>query len=366
MFEENYLALALSEKHDDHEGLDSLVEFIEGNEDKERKIKNKKRRLRQKHKKNDRHESPVLQEEECLANCDEDVLVSAGLVDQNENQAVMDKQIEKPLFENIQIPINNNLKNENQSLELDQIKFGSKYQKIKAALDHKEMLLNRNKVSLSKMIDIKSKEMKDLLVNMSKVEDESCAQEKKVNAIDDEIDDLEARIAKMKVEKQCINDEKEIATCTLKKLDTTKVKLEKYIEMEMVKAKDREVELKLEIDALKEESIGLRNRRDNERLDNAKYIDDPKQKLLDYLTISISEKEKDLECPVCLETATLPIYSCQENHLICSTCRPMVKLCPECRMEYGAEKVLRRHRYAEKTVFELERMKEEKEKVLKS
>ena len=44
-------------------------------------------------------------------------------------------------------------------------------------------------------------------------------------------------------------------------------------------------------------------------------------------------------------------------HLICSSCRPKVKECPECRVAYQGPP--RRHRYAEKTAEELKKLKEE-------
>ena len=34
-------------------------------------------------------------------------------------------------------------------------------------------------------------------------------------------------------------------------------------------------------------------------------------RMLDFLSKSIKEKEVDLECPVCMETAEVPIYMCQ-------------------------------------------------------
>ena len=67
----------------------------------------------------------------------------------------------------------------------------------------------------------------------------------------------------------------------------------------------------------------------------------------------IKEKESDLECPVCLETADIPIYCCIRQHLICSSCRTDIKECPVCRVIYRRNPV--RHRYAEKTVEELKR-----------
>ena len=43
---------------------------------------------------------------------------------------------------------------------------------------------------------------------------------------------------------------------------------------------------------------------------------DSTARMVDFLTKSIKEKESDLECPVCFETAEVPIYMCPEMHLI--------------------------------------------------
>ena len=77
------------------------------------------------------------------------------------------------------------------------------------------------------------------------------------------------------------------------------------------------------------------------------------------LISSIKDKEADLECPVCLEIADSPIYSCQESHVICSTCMPKLSSCPECRQSFKGKGLPRRHRYAEKSAVELKKLKEE-------
>merc|ERR1712096_263142 len=101
----------------------------------------------------------------------------------------------------------------------------------------------------------------------------------------------------------------------------------------MGKTKERENVLKADIKDIEEQitAMGVSGTKETTKEDS---------KLLDFLTSSILEKENDLECPVCLETATIPIYRCPESHLICSSCRPKVVECPECRLEYGD--VLRR------------------------
>ena len=71
---------------------------------------------------------------------------------------------------------------------------------------------------------------------------------------------------------------------------------------------------------------------------------------------SIEKKEEDLTCPVCLEVAKTPIYTCPDSHIICSACAtiPGVKKCPECREDLPTP--LKRHRFAEKIAEELEEL----------
>ena len=44
----------------------------------------------------------------------------------------------------------------------------------------------------------------------------------------------------------------------------------------------------------------------------------------DYVSLlddQIATRRKELECPVCLEEAAPPIYSCVAQHLVCGNCR---------------------------------------------
>merc|ERR1719436_1418295 len=95
--------------------------------------------------------------------------------------------------------------------------------------------------------------------------------------------------------------------------------------------------------------------------------EDPSQekRLLSFLTKSINEKEEaiqqkesDLECPVCLEIPAGQIFSCVQQHLVCSQCRPRVSQCPQCRRLYPRTPI--RHRYAEKSLTELDKLRLEK------
>jgi len=76
---------------------------------------------------------------------------------------------------------------------------------------------------------------------------------------------------------------------------------------------------------------------------------------LQQLERRIATKLEELECPVCFTTCSPPIYTCPNQHLVCSTCRPQLTTCPECRVTYGGQ--MRVHRYAERDAREVEEMR---------
>ena len=77
----------------------------------------------------------------------------------------------------------------------------------------------------------------------------------------------------------------------------------------------------------------------------------------EFIRETIRTKSLDLECPVCLEEASSPIYSCPaRGHILCSSCRPIVTTCPECRECLGTEWI--RHRFAERSAEELGLLRE--------
>jgi len=59
------------------------------------------------------------------------------------------------------------------------------------------------------------------------------------------------------------------------------------------------------------------------------------QAMRTFLQEAIVDKESNLECPVCYQVASPPIYKCYGEHLICSSCLPRVKNCPTCRSGFS-------------------------------
>ena len=85
---------------------------------------------------------------------------------------------------------------------------------------------------------------------------------------------------------------------------------------------------------------------------------------MEYIGKKIEAKEEELGCPVCFELACAPIFMCAKEHLVCSTCRPKLSQCPQCRKIYKNK--FRRHRHAEKAAEELEGLYRERAGVLEN
>ena len=68
---------------------------------------------------------------------------------------------------------------------------------------------------------------------------------------------------------------------------------------------------------------------------------------------SLGRKKERLMCPVCYDLPSGEIFSCSNQHMICSDCLPQLvnNICPSCREALGGRP--RRHAFAEADVREL-------------
>merc|ERR1712179_447701 len=181
--------------------------------------------------------------------------------------------------------------------------------------------------------------------------------------LDNELSELETKLAKLKVKKTELIAESKNYDKRICKYKEEKHKLENDIGKELEISNEKGNIMKDEIQDLKtrlqETKKLIQYLPDNDKLNH-----EPNKELLEFIANQIIEKEKELECPVCLEVACSPIFMCSEQHLICSTCRPKLSNCPECRVVYTGKN--RRHRYAEKTAEELEMLKNKKNQIKKN
>ena len=144
-----------------------------------------------------------------------------------------------------------------------------------------------------------------------------------------EVEDIDARVGELQTTRAKLLVECEANDQVMKKLIKKRKKLEEFITSQINKHRSETSRLETEVRDLK--SRNLKQNEDevyfsdeDEVLIEVKTIKIPNLELLEYIDHQIEDKEKELECPVCLEVASVPIFMCDELHLLCSSCRPKV------------------------------------------
>ena len=99
--------------------------------------------------------------------------------------------------------------------------------------------------------------------------------------------------------------------------------LEDFIAQEVDANKQAKLGLEQEIEYIKARMEDMDKESKSEKV---KEIKPEIQKFLDNINRKIDAKERDLECSICLEVSIAPIYCCDEQHIICSDCRPKVSM----------------------------------------
>ena len=182
-----------------------------------------------------------------------------------------------------------------------------------------------------------AKEVAVLLAEISSTEDESENMKKKTRCIDAQITNLVKEKEALKL--SLLENDRKLSELLVKKRAKDKMVDE---EMDKYMKRDREVK-----------EILIRLSKPDPPMQTNVPID---AEMVDYLKQTIAKKEEDLLCPVCLETSQIPIFTCPDSHILCSSCVTKVSMCPQCREVLP--KPLKRHRFAEKTAKELEEFKQ--------
>jgi len=380
-------------KSEDTRCIDDLVEFIQGDGDAGTERKKKKKRRKKSSNQTLNTSSASIHDSKSPNNVgqgDEIFIVKGEVNRENtgDNDAIQSSESYKafPQYETLgAIPRRNNNFETNQRhgrapkaniSSFNEVQDDSNHT-MHDSLEKKRKELERrvaeerehlltHKQNVEDLIDKKAVEMKNLILLIDKSRDEKNRKMKGVAQIEKDLSELELRMKELNLEKRDLLGACDREDEKLQKYECKRLKLEEYIENELKKNKEREIDIEVTIQDLETKLNDMKNSRDNHQNQVSTNRPQPvelNKELLDFIDNQISEKEKELECPVCLEVAESPIFMCSELHLICCNCRPKVKACPECRIEYEGKP--KRHRYAEKTAEELVRIKKQREQVIK-
>ena len=175
------------------------------------------------------------------------------------------------------------------------------------SLRSKETELQKFFESSADLVATKGKEMSLLLAEVDQVEEEKHKMEKKLVEIN-------ALMSKLQLSKDQVLEEKEEQQAKLDKLMHRKEKLENFLDEAATEIEETKKGLEKEITEIKVQ-LGETGSPKSEAQPESLEL------LSEYNSL-IESREKELECPVCLEVASPPLFCCEDQHLICSQCRP--------------------------------------------
>ena len=228
-----------------------------------------------------------------------------------------------------------------------------------------EELLDAHNEELSKQNERNHEEL-DLMVRRKKqAEDDFKQKGKQVKNIESKISALKKELNKVEEAKVELVHEQDLCETLIREVNSERIKLEQSIEKQQFENEEEVVKKKVTIENLKtrmsEVLTGIENLpNDSFILPSLADTSDTHYKVLrEFIEKEIATKEKELECPICMEIAASPILTCSEQHLICSNCRLKTEHCPVCSKSYHGKQ--KRHRYAEQALEEVRRLKRELE-----
>ena len=239
------------------------------------------------------------------------------------------------------------------SIDIDAFKKPQEQvEKLKESLSVKKKELETNQEATRKEISEKEEEK---WINITKISDARAIQRENK----DKRMKLEIEIEKLRDQQNKLSSKDEHLEVQIKSVQMDQRRLEKQILNIKQKSAVKQSEIKNEISKLNESlsdcAIVAKEFLSLIEQDEQSTSNNPE--LFLFLSNSIREKEAELACPVCLETADVPIFMCSQMHLVCSKCRPRVMTCPECREVYQGPP--KRHRYAERDAQELKKLRKE-------
>merc|ERR1712179_451017 len=338
---------------EDDRDVDDLVEFITGKkEEKKRRKKRKNPGQSVTHTGNNKTTTNIHEKRKnhAIKNETIDELDTVGKIS-DITIAQVDFRNHSEISIYNEVPVR--LQCTNASLEMSKADLQKK-------IAEKHLLIDKNKQDVKDISSVKSGEIENIAVMIKKSQDEKWRSLDKVDKLNKDLSDLETKMAELKLTKAGLLEQSKKHDERIQEYKYKKHRLENNFEMDMKIKEERENAIKDDILDLESKSHEVLKTGESLPNDQTIFFEQNKE-FLQFINNQISEKETELECPVCLEVACSPIFMCSEQHLICSTCRPKLSNCPECREGYGGQD--RRHRYAEKTAEELKRLREKKEQV---
>jgi len=187
------------------------------------------------------------------------------------------------------------------------------------------------------------------------LDDEISIAIKKVKALEAKMD-----VAKQNYIKACVDlsEEKEMILVDMESK-------EENLKKERIEKSTIRFQFNHELKLIKSEC-----KRKDDSISTTSFSDKSKSddKFMRYLEEQIKNLETELECPICLQPAEVPIYTCNLQHTICGVCWNKMdstnRRCPSCRVPFSYPPA--KHRLMEKMAEQLKQSYKELDNLLSS
>ena len=307
---ENESKLTTGGSKNDNYDLEKHLKLIEGEGNE--KLKNKNKIKSQKPKKYNKIVKPATP----MAN---KIASNSDLTDSLNSENIENKSAKSPKLGAIEKQNDMSIKDEQEIIK------------------HKKEIIEIAQVDAKSLIDSTAIKITKLISAAEDAEIKSQNIANKMANIDLHIAEMQKSINERKTEKVELAQEHKKSEEVKHIMNSTRRQLEDLTASKLTESKKDISKLKEELEQLQTDVNKETLEKEEEKPPNQA------QMLLDYISQKILTKMQEVECPVCLEQASTPIFMCQDlQHLVCSSCRPRLKECPECRQVYrGAPK---RHR----------------------
>ena len=306
----------------DNRDLDQLTEFIEGGgPEKKGKAKRKKKNKKGNGSRGNSEEKMRTPEDTKAEEMD----LSGGIwVETDAKDGISDQKpmLRKPspcLDLSSQIQGGQDSETPEEFLrEGDSTREGQSFYEIELGIKEAELkdLLDKD-ISL---VEWTGKKMSLLISAVDRNEDKKHSMQKEVTNLEVQMSDLKEQLVKMEAKRGQLLHDIEIENDLLNANLHMKKELEDFVAHEV--DDNRKAKLILEQDI---ELIKMKIEKGSKSKEHSVHEIRPDvQKFLDNINNKIEAKERDLECPICMEVCSAPIFCCDEQHIICSSCRPQV------------------------------------------
>ena len=198
---------------------------------------------------------------------------------------------------------NNDIKEDCSLSVVNTSKEVSGNQLLHVKYEEKLALLDMQKDYANSVVGSKAKEMASLITEMDIVENQMLT--------------MSTEIANLEVRKAQLTSKYSEKDDNFNKLKQKREELEQFISTSLTDTKLNIFTLEKEVKSLE---VKLFNENKHSNV-TKEHIFSLGNLYIDSMNVKIVAKEKELECPVCLETASAPILMCEDQHLICNSCR---------------------------------------------